>query len=642
MKIRTKFIIIGFLALVVATVFGGFVFYSNFTATKVEAREATAQELVIVVFERNLLLSDYLLNRSERAKEQVLAQNKEIESTLLEAFFVFDDTDSIDVLAQIQKNYDNITFDLKRLFTSGETPGSIGSLADSQSVSRILTKSQSTVDLASQVASNSRAQLIQLRQGSVVSVGIFSIGGVLFAIVAMLIIVSTTRKLTVLEKSAVNIAKGKFAERVNIKSKDEVGMVARSFNAMAENLQGSYAQLEQKVAGRTKDLSKNVAELEKVKSATLNILEDLQQEKKETAKFQQAVEGATEAVMMTSPDQKIMYYNKACEKLGGYEKEEALGRNASELFVSEKTPKKVVERMQKTIQAGKSFHTEEFVLRRKDGSTVETELSIFPILQEQKVQFFVGLLQDITRRKEVSRMESEFISTASHQLRTPMTGIQWIVERFMRKEKVSKRGKEYLSDIHVSIKRLTALVDLLLNVSRIEGGRVGISPQPLELIGFIKGYARECRPLIVEKNLNFIFKEHPKELQVVTDSSALRNVVQSIVSNAIEYTPQNGIIEVAIEAEQKKGTFLLSVQDSGIGIPKESQETIFHKFTRADNAKLVKTDGTGLGLYIAKQAVELLGGKIWLESEVNKGTTFFVELPVQSKPKGGEKTLTNA
>jgi signal transduction histidine kinase len=220
-------------------------------------------------------------------------------------------------------------------------------------------------------------------------------------------------------------------------------------------------------------------------------------------------------------------------------------------------------------------------------------------------------------------------------MRTPLTGIQWVVERFTKKEKLTPKGKEYLEDIHTSAKQLIGLVDLLLNLSRIESGRVGITPEPLEVIGFIKDFLGETTPLRDKKGLKISFEDHPAELAVITDKSAVRNIVQSLVSNAIEYTEAGGSIDIAVQKGDR--VFTITVRDTGIGIPQAEQPHIFDKFVRASNAKLYKTDGTGIGLYIAAQAVSRLGGKIWFESEEHKGSTFHVELPLKFISDGPSK-----
>ncbi len=214
-------------------------------------------------------------------------------------------------------------------------------------------------------------------------------------------------------------------------------------------------------------------------------------------------------------------------------------------------------------------------------------------------------------------------------MRTPLTGIQWVVERFTKKETLTPKGKEYLEDIHTSVRQLSTLVDLLLNLSRIQGGREDMTPEPLEIISFIKSFLGEIAPLQDKKALKIVFDDHPATLEVKINKSALRNMVQGVISNAIEYTPSGGTITIVVQ--QDATTFTITVSDTGIGIPQEDQSHIFEKFIRASNAKLYKADGTGIGLYIAAHAASRLGGKIWFESKENNGSTFHIALPLAFK-----------
>jgi signal transduction histidine kinase len=236
--------------------------------------------------------------------------------------------------------------------------------------------------------------------------------------------------------------------------------------------------------------------------------------------------------------------------------------------------------------------------------------------------------------EDKEKARDEFIYIASHQLRTPLTAIKWLVELLMRTEKLSKQGEVYLDRIHAATSRLSNFAEVLLNASRIERGKVVIAPAELELVGFIKEYFSESKPLAAAKGVSLRFDEHPVKLVVNTDELALRNIVQSLVYNAIDYTPQNGTIEISLEESGEN--FLLKILDNGMGIPEKDRRNIFEKFKRGSNATLVKSDGTGLGLYIAKQMVDMLGGEIRYESEVDKGTTFFVKLPVNSKPQSAD------
>ncbi len=221
----------------------------------------------------------------------------------------------------------------------------------------------------------------------------------------------------------------------------------------------------------------------------------------------------------------------------------------------------------------------------------------------------------------------EFVYLASHQLRNPVTRIKWMIELLLRDEKLKGQTREYLTLVRTSAVRLNDLITVLLNVSRIERGKVFFSPRAIDLVEFVKKFLNEYASFSAEKNISVIFEKHPPTLPVVIDSAALYNILQSLISNAIEYTKEGGRVEVSIE--QGNDTFRFIVQDTGIGIPKKDQEHIFEKFSRASNAQTVNREGLGLGLYAAAQTVKLLNGKIWFNSKDGRGTTFYVELPLK-------------
>ncbi|MBI2046427.1 MAG: PAS domain S-box protein [Parcubacteria group bacterium] len=276
----------------------------------------------------------------------------------------------------------------------------------------------------------------------------------------------------------------------------------------------------------------------------------------------------------------------------------------------------------------------------KDGSL--HYLRAFGLVEKDsfgKPANFIGVNWDVTKEKEADRIKSEFISLASHQLRTPLTGIEWTAELFSKKETLTETGKKYLRDISFSAKRLSTLVRLLLDVSRIEGGNIGVSPEPIELVSFIKEHLEHMQVLCAKKGLTCFFaKEKPEKCLITTDKNLLGYIVQNIISNGVEYTNAGGNVVVSLEA--KPDRVCIKVQDTGIGIPKKELGRVFEKFFRASNATAVKPDGTGLGLYIVSEAVKLLGGAVRAESEEGKGSIFFVELPWAIASHAGEKKLT--
>jgi len=251
--------------------------------------------------------------------------------------------------------------------------------------------------------------------------------------------------------------------------------------------------------------------------------------------------------------------------------------------------------------------------------------------------FFI-LRPAVKRLKQADKLKDEFISTASHQLRTPLTNVQWVAERLLKKEPLSEKGREYAGDIMTSAKNLSLLVDTLLNVSQLNAGEISTRPEFINLVDFIQGLIDEYTPICDKKNLKVSFHYPTEPINAKTDKGAFRNIVQALLSNAIEYTLDEGTIEVVLEEAPQRFVFI--VRDNGIGIPKKEQNSfLFQKFHRASNAEKVKPDGSGLGLYIVKQMIELLGGKIWFESEEGKGSAFYVELPLESKEIKGHKLL---
>ena len=277
------------------------------------------------------------------------------------------------------------------------------------------------------------------------------------------------------------------------------------------------------------------------------------------------------------------------------------------------------------------------MLVNKDGKKIPIEGNAAPLIDKNNnMTGCVVVFRDITKKYEVEQMKDAFISIASHQLRTPLTGIRWVIELFMKNtERFNDKEKEYLRNIHASSERLTLLVDQLLNVSRIEGGGISLVTKKVDAWGLVRDITREFSTISEVKKVDLKFNSLENKIIVETDVNALRNIVQSVISNAIEYTPEKGSVEVCVE--EKNDSFIVSVTDTGIGIPKKDIPKLFTKFRRSENARKLKPDGTGLGLYITKQAIDFLGGSISVESEEGKGTKFNISLPIHSKNKKGVK-----
>lgn len=233
-------------------------------------------------------------------------------------------------------------------------------------------------------------------------------------------------------------------------------------------------------------------------------------------------------------------------------------------------------------------------------------------------------------REQIEKMKSEFVSVASHQLRTPLTGIKWFSELMLRGKAgaVSVDQKDFLTQIHDSNERMIKLVEDLLNVSRIETGtKFEIKKIPTDMVPMLDSLATDLVGLAEKHKVKIMRAENfPKTLMLSVDADKIRQVFGNLLSNAVKYSHDGGIVTVGLYPP-RADVITFSISDTGLGIPEKAQSRMFEKFFRAENVQTQETDGTGLGLYIVKAIVEGHGGKIWFESEENVGTSFFVELP---------------
>ena len=238
----------------------------------------------------------------------------------------------------------------------------------------------------------------------------------------------------------------------------------------------------------------------------------------------------------------------------------------------------------------------------------------------------------------IDKAKTEFVLLASHQLRTPLSTMSWYIEMLLSGDvgKLDKEQKKYLDEIYTSNRRMVALVNALLHVSRLELGAFATDPAPTNIIDIAKTVIREIRLMIEKKEITLKEQYAADFLQINTDSKLIRIILQNLISNAVRYTPKKGKVTIEISLSDDKAhapKILISVSDTGYGIPKGQQRQVFTKLFRADNVKEKDVEGTGLGLYIVKSIVEQLGGAIRFESEENKGTTFYVTLPAGEMKK---------
>jgi len=234
---------------------------------------------------------------------------------------------------------------------------------------------------------------------------------------------------------------------------------------------------------------------------------------------------------------------------------------------------------------------------------------------------------DITRQKEIDMAKTEFVTLASHQLRTPIAAMRWNFELLSgsNKERTPEQ-EQFYERVARNIERLAALVNDFLHVSKLELGTFATDTQKIVFSEFIRGILEEFEKFIKDKRLTINYSFEPEDLAADHDPRLLRIIVTNLISNAVKYTPNGGVI--TLTCRQVNNDVTVEVKDSGIGVPPKEIDRLFSRFYRATNAQEQHVEGTGLGLYIARQAVEKLGGSISMNSTLGKGSAFTFRLPM--------------
>ncbi len=392
-------------------------------------------------------------------------------------------------------------------------------------------------------------------------------------------------------------------------------------------------------------------ELEKTKRIMLNVLEDVQEERSraeslasDLEKFKIALDGTSDHVVITDPNGVALYANAGLKRITGFSPAEVIGKKVGtkELWGGNMN-QEFYEELWRIIKIEKKPFVGEITNTRKDGTSYQALSSISPILNKHgALEFFVGIERDITKEKEIDNAKTEFVSLASHQLRTPLSAINWYTEMLLSEDagSITDTQREYLNEVSHGSRRMVELVNALLNVSRIELGTFAVQPEPTDVVELARDVLNELKSKISEKKLlvEEKFSEHLPKMLV--DPKLTRIVFQNLLTNAVKYTPEEGKISVSISLNEDEKMFIVSVSDTGYGIPKEDRSRIFTKLFRASNIREKETDGTGLGLYIVKSIVEHSGGAVTFESEEGRGTTFTLTLPVSGMlPQEGNKQI---
>jgi len=426
-------------------------------------------------------------------------------------------------------------------------------------------------------------------------------------LISILFVGKIVKPIQALDIGTKYIGSGDLDYQINIKTGDEIEELGNAFNKMTKNLKAVFEELRQ---------SKYIisAERNKVSITIANI---------------------ADGVITVDMAGKISIFNKAAEKITGYSSQEVVGRNIDEVLRLYEGIKKIAVTEYSPLQ--KSYF--EGIVFNKTGLRITGRKESFVNVIAGQIHEGIGTnlgciitLHDVTEEKRLESMKLDFVSMAAHELRTPLTTIQGYLSVFIAENSKNFTSEQnmFLDRMQTASNELTGLIENLLNVSKIEKGVIALRLEPLDIVALLQQVTSEFEEKTKEKNIQITFTKPTYPIpNIMADKLRITEVISNLLSNAIAYTGKDGQISVSIEL--KDNSVIIHVKDTGKGIPQEAIPHLFTKFFRVW-AKLEMAHGTGLGLYISKSIVEMHGGKIWVESEVGKGSEFSFALPLTKAP----------
>ena len=356
-----------------------------------------------------------------------------------------------------------------------------------------------------------------------------------------------------------------------------------------------------------------------------------------------------EGLVAIDNDRKVILMNQAAGILLRTAPPEATGRDVREILMFSREGKELafeevpIERAMTERNIISTSLLDNLSVRAKNGQLFPVAMMVAPLLTggEGDVSGAIILFRDITKEREIDQAKTELVSLASHQLRTPLSAINWYAEMLIGQEvgTLTDKQREYLQNLADANHRMIDLVNSLLNVSRIDLGTFAIEPTPIDFASIGRSVLAELEPQVVAKHLKVTVNHDPNLPSVSADPKLVRIIFQNLLSNAVKYTPPQG--EVKLSISLMSPNLIITISDTGYGIPAAARGKMFTKLFRADNIKAKEAEGTGLGLYIVKSILDVSGGRIEFDSLEGKGTTFRVFMPLSGmKKRSGDKGLT--
>jgi PAS domain S-box-containing protein len=437
-------------------------------------------------------------------------------------------------------------------------------------------------------------------------------GVIIFGILVTALLVGIiTRPLRRLLSGMEGVAKGEL-NPVDVRTSDEIGEVARTFNKMVEELSKYRRQTE----GYSRSLEVKVSETQKTADELKTYSENM-------------IAAMAEGLVAVDTEGTIKMVNRALEELTGYIEGELVGERFIQKLFSGKDRERAIEAMDRARRSGilKEF---DLLLNSKDGKEVPVSFNAAGVKDyEGGPQGMVIILHDMTKEREADRLKSEFISTISHELRTPLTSIQGFVSLILQGKvgDVAPKQAEFLKIVQTQGTHLGRLIKNLLDFSRFVTGRMQVEKQRISMKDVIDEVTLAMAALFDEKGMKLEVNLDKNLPEISADAEKIGMVVSNILGNALKFTDRGGTVRISVARSDEN--VKVEIADTGIGIAKENLDKVFERFFQVDSSLTRKVGGAGIGLAVAREIVLAHGGKIKAESEgLGRGSKFTFLLPI--------------
>lgn len=382
-----------------------------------------------------------------------------------------------------------------------------------------------------------------------------------------------------------------------------------------------YKKSEKDIAGDNRDYRNLANELTEVAS-----------------KSEVVINAIGDGVMAIDSKGVIQIINPAAQRLIGWGKQDALTLNYKSVLKLVNQKNEVLDNLsdpiQQVLNTNQQIRTNDLSLITSSNKKIMISLVVSPV--GDVGAGIIAVFRDITKEKSDEREQAEFISTASHEMRTPVASIEGYLGLAMNPQtaQIDDRARDFILKAHASAEHLGHLFQDLLDVSKADDSRISNNPKVVNIVTFIHDIVQGLSQKATDKGLRLIYKPIPDDnaldrtippvFSVNLDNDHIREIVNNLVENAIKYTPRGDVI---VDVDGNEDHVIISVKDSGIGIPAEDMSHLFQKFYRVENKDTRDIGGTGLGLYLSRRLAEIMGGRIWVESIYTRGSVFYLELP---------------